>query len=83
MESIAQSNQLTYNAVVSIKDEAQDSAHTAQSISESATATAMSAQRLQALVSRFRLEQERSLVPLQGGRKASRARRILNAATFG
>ncbi len=83
VESIAQSNQVTYNAVVSIKDEAQDSAHTAQSISESAAATAMSAQRLQALVSRFRLEQERSLVPLQGGRKASRARRILNAATFG
>lgn len=83
VESIARSNQVAYSSVIAIKEDARDNAQTALSISESATATAMSAQRLQALVSRFRLEQERSLVPIEGGRRGSRARRILSAATFG
>ncbi len=80
--SIAQSNQITYNEVVAIKEEAEDSAKTSQYISESATATAISAQRLEALVSRFKLEQECVPTPLQSDRNASIVRRIVNVATF-
>lgn len=82
VESIAQSNQITYNEVVAIKDEAEDSAKNSQYISESAAITAMSAQKLLALVSRFKIEQEGALVPVRGGKKVSTIRRLLNAATF-
>nr|WP_321501559.1 methyl-accepting chemotaxis protein [uncultured Dethiosulfovibrio sp.] len=82
VESIAQANQSNYHAVMSIREGTQDSSETADYILRSAEETAHSARKLQDLVSRFRLEQERSLVPIKGG-KPSGIKRILSAATFG
>lgn len=82
VESIAQANQSNYNALVSIREEAHGNTATAESISRSAESGAQSARKLQNLVSRFRLEQERTLVPIKGG-KTSGVKRILSAATLG